>query len=284
MQRLNINRIYERMSNRVSTVTASVTDFFPLSKDVARVVITSNVKDAAPEEYRAALASALGNNAVPIAGSFRWVPSSGNPAAVGFVKANSERRPYEYAGQKKLVSLASNMLMDAADNSLWEIQSSGDNKVLVRRGNDDLSTILQTAKLHVQSAPRLIQMASVVGGERQFISFVDTATAEVRYGFVLSETASDDRIDVVPVAEFSTDSEATNEGVQTLPGVDDPIVIETACVIEVATLQEPVTAGKADPKYGNGKQGMIDYYRDLYSYSPEYFDLVKKTIDSHAAL
>lgn len=304
MQRLNMASVADRLANRINTVVANIVDYRMVTPTMAQVVATFNTIETTRDALMQAVASATDNKAAPIEGSFRALSSYGNPAMVGFVAINRETRPYEEAAAKKMTALASNMLMDAVDDSLWEVRSDGSGgKMLCRQDGDALQGLMETARIRMPRAPKLDNvLAGVDTGN--FVAFVDPASENLRYGYVLAtglEIAPvptggidldpmdrQNAVEILPldIAPDNTSDEATGEGnriAQRLVEEDAPVTIPASLIVESANLNgDDRVAEVAAPGNFTNKQSLLDYYKRLYVYSPDYYAQLTKIINNHA--
>jgi hypothetical protein len=308
MQTLNKRRIVDSFKERMkSTIVANIHDFRALSPTIAKVVVTFNTKDADQDTLREALAHVLDHRVVPIEGSFRWVHSFSLPAVVGFVRKNREIRPIEEANSKGMKALASNLLMDSVDESLWEVRSgSNGQKILVRQEMEDLSELLVTASIRQHNAPKLSSIGSDVS-RGEFVSFVDPKLEISRIGYVLA--VEGDNVEVMPYVsqeeqqdfdlvqdDVETDpATAPNEGeemrgegnkvAQRLYEMEAPVHVGQDFLTDAATLNgTDVQKTVAAPANPNVKEHMLDYYKKMFSYAPDYYEQIKQIIEGRAAM
>ena len=304
MQRLNMASVADRLASRINTVVANIVDYRMVTPTLAQVVATFNTTETTRDSLIQAVAAATDNKAAPIEGSFRSLSSYGNPAMVGFVSVNRETRPYEEAAAKKMTALASNMLMDAVDDSLWEVRSDGSgNKMLCRQDGDSLQGLMETARIRMPRAPKLDNvLAGVDTGN--FVAFVDPATENLRFGYVLAtglEIAPvptggidldpmdrQNAVEVLPLdfGPDNTSDEVIGEGnriAQRLIEDNAPVTIPASLIVESANLNgDDKVAEVAAPGNFTNKQSLLDYYKRLYTYSPEYYSQLTKIINNHA--
>lgn len=305
MQRLNMASVADRLANRINTVVANIVDYRMVTPTLAQVVATFNTVETTRDALMSAVTAATDNKAAPVEGSFRAIASYGQPAMVGFMAINRETRPYEEAAAKKMTALASNMLMDAVDDSLWEVRSDGSGgKMLCRQDGDSLQGLMETARIRMPRAPKLDNvLAGVDTGN--FVAFVDPASEQLRYGYVLAtglEIAPvptggidldpldrSNAVEVLPldtIAPDNTSDEATGEGnriAQRLAEDNAPVTIPASLIVESANLGgDDRVAEVAAPGNFTNKQSLLDYYKRLYVYSPDYYSQLTKIINNHA--
>ncbi len=290
MQHLNIDRVISSLEARGVRVVAAVTDFAPVTKTLARVIVTcTNADNASQHDIRQAIASATGNTASPILKSFHAVNSNGLPAYVGFVKANTSARPYERKEVAKMRVMAKNMLMDTADDSLWEVRSdTSGNRMLVRQNQDDLSTLLSSVKQSVPRAPKVSHLASVANvGDA--IMYVDPRKEVVRAGFVLSVEDGDDgeALEIVQAPEQNNpDAPKDLEEVVDLQNeAFASAVIPSSVVVSAVSFPTRFFSKEvAAPANPNNKQALKDYYKKIWSQgNPEFLKRLFENIDRMAA-
>lgn len=297
MNRLDMNRVADAMAARMpSTVHASVSDFVQVSPTLARVVVSFNTLECSRDTRYNAVTAALKNSATPVEGSFREVASFGNPAMVGYVALNREVKPYEEVSAKKMVALASNMLMDTSDDSLWDVRSdAAGNKMLCRQTTSDMKDLLVTARVR-QKSPKLDQIRSAVDSG-DFVSFVDPKTETLRYGYVV---ATNVELTPAPTTGIRVDEDGVD--IVELPGADPELeseelrgdepeqavvshIVPVSLVIEAARLGESdKRAEVAAPVNSQSTEAMKAYYKELYAYDPAYYAEIVKIIDQHAGI
>lgn len=304
MNRLNLTAVAAKMAARVSTVTANVVDFQVLSPTLAKVVATFNTLEATREDLHDAVCAAMKNTAMPVRNSFRALSSYGNPAMVGFVALNRETKPFTEAAAAKMTALASNMLMDAVDDSLWEVRSDGaGGKMLCRQQDGDaMRGLLETARVRAPRAPKLENvMAGVDAGN--FTAFIDPATDSLRFGYVLAtdleitappvsgidlDAVGNEAVEIIPLDSIvdNESDELTGEGnrvAERLVEDQAPVIVPASLLVECAELNgSDRVAEVAAPSNVFNKQAMLDYYKQMYSYAPDYYNKLAAIINNHA--
>lgn len=279
MQRLNIDRISSKFDARVNRIVANVHDYRMLTPTLAKVVVTFNsVKGVSRQELETAAAQLFEGKMSVISDSFRPVTSSTLPAFVGFLRLNREVKEYAKEEVSKMRVMASNLLMDDQDKSLWEIKSGKLGQYLARQNNEDLSELLEASVVRQYRVPALAAMVTAnVGntkeaGNRVFAAVVDPKTETLRYGYVLS--CEGNQVEVVPAPE-----QAEGE-----PQDQENITASVDSVVELAYLHGSDSFAELSAPAGDSKTVMTDYYKKIYADFPEFWDRLKEIINQHAVL
>lgn len=291
MQHLNIDRVVSALEAKGVKVSVAITDFQPINKTLARVIVTTAAADSVTKyDLRQAIGAATQGNAFPIESSFHRVDSNGMPALVGFVRANTTAKPYLQTEVSKMRVMAKNMLMDASDDSLWAVKTtaSGD-RMLVRQSQDDLSPLLASVKKSIPRAPRIGQLATVANlGDA--VAYVDTRSERVRYGFVASvETAADgeDALEVVQMPEQNNPDAPHNleEVVDTQNDAFASTLVPASLIVAAVSMPSRFFSTEvAAPANPNNKQALKDYYKKVWNQgNPEFLKRLFDNIDRMAA-
>lgn len=259
----------DRISSKLKSFHLKVNDYDMVTPTLARVVLsmTGNYNDRF--ELKTAIAKLFNNLASPVENSFRWANRNGDiKSVVGYVRSNNEVREFnDKQDSQKYRAVASNLLMDNEDKTLWEVKSgSNDSKYLTRKGNEDLSELVHLATSYRTASPKLTQLASAAPAAKEVVGFVDRTTEEMRYGFVVeSGVQAKGKVTVV-----ATDN-------------DEAVDVPEEDVVDVYEL-DPEESAQLSTTAANGlsKEAMIEYYKKAYSYSPEYIQEIIKMIEQHA--
>lgn len=258
MQTLDLKHFSSRLKDKLGdTATAVIHDYQILDDAVARVLCAFN-REVDSNEARLAIAHSFNNQVSVIDNSFRLIPgcNKNRPIMAGFVRTNRMVRDYKDESGYKV--MATNILMDTKDESLWQLSTSpaGD-KYLTRKDSEDLSELLAMARVRDVSVTTLKELADVATlGE--YVSFVDTASQEVRYGY--SVKAGVDSTIILP-----RDSK-------------ELISIANVLIVEIANLN----GSDQIEEVSNTDKELKDYYKELYSYAPDYYKQVEEIIKSRA--
>lgn len=233
-----------------SGVVAQLNDYAVVTSDLVRVVIATNdLEGVNKHSLRKAIAKTLNYSCTPVLASFRKVSmSNGLPAVVGFVRPQRIVRDYnENAGQYR--TLASNMLMDTTDDTLWQVTSDANgNKMLVRSERDNLNSLLVTASTFNNLTPRLEAIASIAN-VGDYVAFVNPQSQTVNYGYVLANTLFNTGlkvgskqvagvqilVDKVTSSENVDSDEADGTGTNPIEDrLDDVITVPESAIVESA--------------------------------------------------
>ena len=244
--------------------TVNLHDYEMLSDKVARVILsTSGRMDR--DELLAKTSGMFGGLATPVRGSFRRVTDH---AIVGFVVAAKEVRAFDPTTEgQKYRAIASNILMDKADETTWEMKEGASGKYLCRQGVEDLSELTASLRVHRPGLPTLahVEVSSIT--QQEFVSFVDTSSGDMDNGFVVA--AHGDDLEV-----FSYTSK-------------DLVIASKASVVQAVHFDaddlpefKEVSIAKLSPE---SKEALIEYYKFAYRYAPDYVNKILEVIDQQAA-
>jgi len=299
---LNLQRVITSFQRRVrNSIVATVHDYQQFTPRLARVVVCFNTDDADPADLGAAVTAALGGKAVPVEDSFRFVHSHALPTAVGFIRSNTEVLDFDEAQKRSMRTIAANVLMDASDESIWEVRhATAGAKVLVRQGTEDLASVLETAAVRVQRTPMLASLGVEFPEPRKFVAFVDPRFNAVRYGYVIESDADATSVSILPFpsAEEMADDQALmpadnsseemrgdgNVISQRLADRCAPISVGLDNLVETAHMNGNDSFAAIAAPGDSERSKMLDYYKKVYDYAPDYYEKVKETIQGHAGL
>lgn len=209
-----------------------------------------------------------------VPGSFRRRDTGSGSRVVlsGFLKAREGIR--DLAQKEQLREIASNIYMDDADNSIWKLDQ--ENERLVGTISEDLSEILESASAQVApGVPRRPQVAlasvpeSIEGPDNtQYVAYVNPEldVPAVSFGAMVDDDHVLDRAtgSVVEIAQNLVVE------VCSMRGRDKMLADDTS--------QEP----KRDPMSGYKQSEMVEYYRQVYGYNPQWLDQFEKVINQGA--
>lgn len=270
MNKLNLNSMLKGMRPVV------ISEYKLVNSRVAQVIVSTTERTDS-HSLRAAVQERLGDAVSVIAGSFRWLDVD-KTSAHGFVARVNPCIMLE--GKSPVESgfrlVASNMYLSEADQSTWELKSGAAGQYMVRHGEDDLSELLEASRAGaVSGAPRMATIAAATAQPTEFVAFVNSmgvATPSMDYGFCVGVEGDKYRL--------------------VCSSYDNPIAVRSNEIVSVHTLNSKELAslyakGSAKNKVSAqayDKEGSIAYYKKLYSYAPDYLNLVLKEIEEMAAM
>lgn len=266
MSNLYRNLDLTEVANKVRLFTTNLQDFSMLTPSLARVCVTLSGDIPPRDQVRASLAELFKGHAAPVADSFRKLTTAGSmTTVVGFVKTLHEVRDLEEATKKGMKAMASNLLMDEGDKSLWEIRSgSSGSQYIVKQGDEDLSELATSLYVRKSGLPTLANVQDEPATAREFAAFVDLSSEELQHGFVISQ--EDGKMTVLAHGE------------------DEVKTITSEQLVQVAHLDadDYKKAGVEVAATGMDKQAMVNYYKKLFHYSPEYVAMIEQVIEDYA--
>jgi hypothetical protein len=244
---------------KVNLNTVGLHDFKMINDEMARVVVT-HTGDHTKDTFRTAIAHLFQGVASPLANSFKQLTPN---SSIGFITANKEVRTYDNADSIKYRVVASNILMDSEDESLWEMKEGASGKFLARRGHEDLSELATSCISRRVGTPLLASVSVATVAPREFMAFANTQELDMDYGYVVG---------------------ADTENYKVLSQLNGTVVdVPAECVVHATSLMgsdeeafgQKVTAGM-------DKEAMIEYYKKAYSYSQDYIEKIIEVINSHS--
>lgn len=265
-QNLYRNLDLAQVASKVRLFTTNLQDFKLVTPSLARVCLTISGNVPTRDQVRASIADLFKGHASPVVNSFRQLTTAGHmQVVVGFVKTLHEVRDLDTATQKGMKAMASNLLMDEADKSLWEIRKgSSGSQYIVKQGDEDLSELATSLYQRKAGMPTLANVQDEPAAAKEFAAFIDLASEELQHGFVVSSEG--DKMLVIA------------------HGDDTPKEISTAQLVQVAHLdaEDYKKAGIEMAASGMDRNAMVEYYKKAYGYSPEYVQQIIEMIDQHA--
>lgn len=237
--------------------TVNIVDYRVKSPTLAKVII-SFTGSVDRDFIAASLSKKLGYLATPVANSFKEIRAN---TAVGFVRANKAIRS---VSSKELTAgyrvMASNILMDKSDESLWEVKNGATGKYLARHGQEDLTALVQAAVQRRPDAVRLTQLTIARASSSEMVAFV-ADDGDIDHGFAIGTTA-----DKVKVLSYARRIPVT---------VDYDNVVSIYPINVPRNISQQVTASLTAEE----KKQSRDYYTRLYNFAPDYLKLVIDNIN-----
>lgn len=251
------------------TAAVHVTEYQMISPNLARVLVSAS-REMTASELTDKL-SGLMPGVAPVRASFRWLNKPRD--LIGYMASVPQVRSLPSPAELKASFrvMAGNLYLDASDQSLWEVKDGAGGKYMTRNGTDELATLIESSRQSpMGSAPRFYQVQSSAARKGEIVAFVHdfgAGTAEVDYGFCV-ESGS---IGGEPAQRVL--SSTTNKAVV----VRAEQVVGTY-VVDLPKKAQPINAAATDAAK------MIEYYKQVYSYSPEYLEQVTRQIEEmHAS-
>lgn len=273
---MNVSSLYRNadlasIARRVNTFSVSLQDHQMVTPTLARVVLSWTGQQPDRSEVAASIAGLFNGLASPVESSFRSLQSGPVSVAIGFVKANREVKEYTSeiaANQGRYKAMASNLLMDREDQSLWEVHSGSTGKFLVKKGNEDLSELVHLATARKATLPTLAQVASVPAEVQEFAAFVDPTVQEVMHGYIVGR-ADGGKVRILAFEGDGQDQE-----------IPEDLLVE---VVNLDGKDQEAAKIKMSAEVASDRGAMVSYYTKLFgSYAPEYLKSVINMIDSHS--
>ena len=247
-------------STRMNTATVALTDYELKTPTLAKVILSLTGKHT-PETIHAALAEKFDGLAAPVANSFRMVNET---VAVGFIKANKEVRPVSQEELKaKYRVMSSNVFMSAEDKSLWTKQEGAAGTYLMRQGHEDLTALMAGVSHHRSDVPALRHLAMPVAAKNELLAYV-TQEGNMDYGFAVAHKDSQ-----VKVVSFYG----------RVPRVIDYSNVVSIVPVQIdKAIKAQVLAGLSAEEKSDAKA----YWKQLYSFAPDYMQEVIRQVEEDA--
>lgn len=252
-------------SQRVASKTnglpvAVVRDHKMVSEAAAQVLVTFSCEPRNAQEAKMALAKAFDNKLSVVESSFIVTdksPYTGRVVAVGYVVPNCEVMPLTEDVKSRMREMSSNILMDDQDKSLWKVSTSASGEsYITRQFKENLSELVSIASVHDKQVRNTLssETASIVEEitphNAQYVAFLNTETASVDYGYVVTANSV-----------FSTDSFTVVAGVE-------PHHVIQACSLNGQDYIEEIAKQHGDL---NDAQNLKNYYEELCSNNPDFY-------------
>lgn len=255
----------------INTQTVAVTDFKMVSAKVARVIL-STTGNPSKEQITEQLSAQLKHLAAPIENSFREVKAG---VSIGYLRANKQVRAIENQNELRAgyKVMASNILMDKADESLWEVHKGAGGTYLARHGNEDLSELVNASLTHRTGVPRMSQIAQASVAKREFVAFA-SESGDMDYGFCVAANAAKGLLKIVSVAQRKAIVVKHDAVASVIPTGKQGLRIPRETHAKI--IKAGITRADADQE--------IAYYTRLYGYDQAYLDDVIENIESTVSL
>ena len=239
----------------------------------ARVHVTFN-GNFPQHQMREALACALDYKATPVEASFRLTPHSGTlPSMVGFVVPNNPIMTSEEIAQRveaeTLVETAANMFMAPEDESIWSRPEGAD--YLVREQQEDLSDLLTLASVRHVGHDNIKTIASAHARYDEAIAYVDPQAGIVRTAIALQASTQEigDK-QYAGTISFDVESKET--------------VFVPACLVVQAAKVPAINDDHKEVAGSYDASKLLDFYKKVYEYDPNWQSMFDAIIKQHAAM
>jgi len=228
----------------------SMTDYSMIRPQLARVILAFT-GDYDKQEIQDTLCQRMKFLAAPVENSFRTVQEG---VAIGFLRSNRPVRAVKNdnelrAGYKVM---SSNILMDNSDETLWEVKSGAAGRYLARKGQEDLSDLIEASTNHRSDIPKIHQISLATAARHEFVAFASTS-GDMEYGFCVASNPEKMR-----VVSFAT---------------RQPTIVQASQVASIHRIKTPRSVHNKIVKAGisrEDKNQQIEYYKQLFGYSPTY--------------
>ena len=262
---------FEINAKGINVNTVAITDFTMVTAKVARVIL-SFTGDPSKEEITANICQQMKHLAAPVEHSFRIIKAG---VAIGFLRSNTPIRAIE--NEKEITAgykvMASNILMDKNDESLWEVKKGVGGTYLARHGSEDLSELVNASLNPRTGVPRMNHIAQASVAKREFVAFA-SASGDMDYGFCVAANATKGMLKVVSVALRKAVVIPHEAVASVLPVGPQGLRIPREA-------HNKITAAGIDRSSADQE---IAYYTRLYSYDQAYLDEVIEQIEGTAAM
>lgn len=251
----------------------TVHEYEIVAANLARVTLTCNAGTYADKsDLFDEVSASFENQARPVKDSFRWI-DDGKNYCVGFVVPNREIRHNVDVTAGAYREVASNLYMDEADHSLWDVKNGGTGKYLVRHGVDDLAHLVEEARVSPRgSTPRLSSLVTASTEKHELVAFVSASRygAEMDYGICLGNTDAGE-LRVLSHASRSVTNLPSSMvvGSYTLDLKNLPSIKKHH--VKAATAMDPILSPE-------------EYWKLQYAYNQPYLELVLKQVREMSAL
>lgn len=289
-----------------ATAIASTTGIDPVSDSVCRVRVSlDNCNWNDPKDLLLAVANTLGDGIIPVEGSYQQV-ADGDNIFVGLVTrgiATCTVAESEY--KERFTQVAKNVLMDNADQSVWDLVSNSDGQVVLARQMDenlnDLVAIARSRNPNNKNSHDVEVVHPVTAGYARFYNPIING---LDHGYVCGQEADgtivavsrtlNDLVDIDPrmmvtCSNIHVDDNEYEIHAQLNRGnVECPAHLITAMAAQ-RSVTNPFARAKAIALVTSTEQPLDpesvpyekvrEYYKQMFAYSPEYYNEFEKLIN-----
>lgn len=271
---LDHDRFYANLQERTQSkrIVAMLHDVQEITPDLAKVIVSFNIDDGSQDENFNAIAGIFEGLAAPVEGTFRKLNNVNHAyAAVGFITRNTETRSVNTASLQKYRVMAGNLLLDETDQSLWTLKGDKNSRYLSRQSDESLAELVEKASVNKTSLSGNVNIASLVQdahSKGEFVTYVSPKTLEFASGILLNRTEAG--MEIFNVLEDNTEI-ASNSN-----------LIESVHIDWRAKAKEIGAAMPPAANNSSSKAAEKEFYKQVYSYDPEYLAMIYNMIDEEA--
>lgn len=250
----------------ISTRTVNIVDHRMINANLAKVIIATT-GEMDEEDITESLVDQFDGQGTVVKSSLRKVQDNGVTATyVGFVKSMTEVRdvtPQELqASYKSILASNANVLVNAEDQSIWELKTGAGGKYLVRKSEGDLSQIVASTVNHYAASAKLNSVQMQMPSVKSLVAYV-TPEGNLDYGFVTKASTANQCVELVSKETGNTRIVST----QVMAGAYDVEVDQDVHKIAAANISR------------EAKDRQIEYYKALFAYAPDYMEKVIQMVE-----
>lgn len=254
------------------SIPFNISEYKLVASNVAKVIINTSVSaQNKSHTLLERIAASFQNHVVPVPDSFTWLVEG--RSMIGYVASARPTRGVD--DMSKYTVLASNMLMDETDQTLWELKEGSGGKYLARQETADVQQLLEASRVSPSgSTPRMSSVISASVNKNEFISYVHASgfsLPSVEYGFCV---ARDEQNGTVRVATTLSSKPIT------VP-VD---LIVASHAVNLQTIHSGVVNAKAVTAADMSTLSPEEYWKKAFQHSSEYVDMIIDQIRQHRAM
>lgn len=278
---MNANRKEFDITAALSNVKGvSVSEYTLVTPTLAKV-IANTVGILTRKDFTDRLGAIFQNRATVVRASFRWLVR--DQSALGFINLQTPVRAFDETEIKaKYQVMKANMFMDKSDESVWQVKPGSGGKYMSRVGEDNLAELIEASRVSPTGA--MVRMRSVLAAsvkKAEMLAYVDLGNNNMDYGFCL-QTDGDKHVVLSHTTRQMVDVTAAN-----LVGAysfDIPRATHEAITAAIPDSLKAAARGQRSAVTAGGDLAQSkDYWERLYSYAPDYLNLVLKQVEEQAA-
>lgn len=250
---------HDQVHLNLNTNTLSINDYRLINESLAEVVV-SYTGEMSRDEKAVALSRLLNEEATPVLGSFVELSKG---VATGFVALTPAVRLFQ--GESELAAfkqLASNMYMDAQDDTLWEMREGAAGRYLVRQTQEELPAILASARSPRRAGiPSISSVVRASVKEEELVCFVHGT--ETDYGVCVGRSKT-----------------SGNPVVLSMSNPQTPVAVDPSLVVWATSIDKSELSAVRVAAAVTGAQQVIDYWTQVFGHDREYLQKMIQGIES----